>query len=194
MSDTQYGMVIDLRGCMGCQTCVISCKTSNEIAGENYWSHVLDFYGNETYMTSMDSSPSMKFRPILCNHCESPVCVTNCPTGAMHKSEETGVVSVDQDICIGCGTCEKSCPYGAPVVDAERTVSTKCNLCAGRTAGGKDPYCVSSCPARVRHYGDISDSNSEVSKLITENDAQQFLPENGTNPSVYYILPKEKTE
>lgn len=190
MSDTQFGMVIDLRGCMGCQTCVVGCKTSNEFTGEGFWNHVLDYSDGEVYMATSGDAPAMKFRPTLCNHCESPVCVTNCPTGAMHKSEETGIVSVDQDICIGCGTCEKSCPYGAPVIDSENMVSTKCNLCAGRTVeGGKDPYCVAACPARVRTFGDLSDPNSEVSKLISENDAQQYLPENGTNPSVYYILP-----
>lgn len=114
MSDTQFGMVIDLRGCMGCQTCVVGCKTSNEFTGEGFWSHVLDYSDGEVYMATSGDSPAMKFRPTLCNHCESPVCVTNCPTGAMHKSEETGIVSVDQDICIGCGTCEKSWSLWGP--------------------------------------------------------------------------------
>ena len=191
MSDTQYGMVIDLRGCMGCQTCVISCKTSNEVSGDLFWSHVLDFHENETYMTASDPKPSMKFRPVLCNHCEDPACVKNCPTGAMHTDEQTGVVSVDQNICIGCRTCEQSCPYGAPVVDPEKTVSTKCNLCAGRIEKGEDPYCVISCPARVRYCGDISDPNSTVAKMIEEHNAEPYKPEEGTGPSVYYIPPSQ---
>jgi len=191
MSATQYGMVIDLRSCTGCQTCVISCKTSNEVPGEGLWAHVENYYGGPLYMAAeVDGKVAMHFRPLLCNHCESPVCVLNCPTGAMHKDEETGVVSVDQNICIGCSTCANTCPYGAPALNEDLMVMGKCNLCSGRVDEGKLPFCVQACPARVRYFGDISDPNSDVSKLIAESGAQQYLPENGTNPSVYYILPE----
>lgn len=190
MSETQYGMVIDIRGCMGCQTCVISCKTSNEVSGDGYWSHVLNLSeDNETYLPTTAPDIAMNFRPTLCNHCENPACVVNCPTGAMHKDDETGIVSVDQNICIGCSSCFNACPYGVPALDSERKVMGKCNFCAGRVEAGKDPFCVTSCPARVRHFGLISDPESEVSKLIEENDAQVYHSENGTSPSVYYILP-----
>ena len=190
MSDTQYGMVIDLRSCTGCQTCVLSCKTSNEVAGGNYWSHVLDYNENELYMPVSADKVSMQFRPTLCNHCASPLCVASCPTGAMHKSEETGIVSVDQDICIGCDSCINACPYDIPVANEETKVAEKCNFCAGRIEDGKDPYCVAACPARVRHFGIISDPNSEVAALIAEHNAQVYMEESGTNPSVYYILPE----
>lgn len=189
MSTAQYGMVIDTRSCTGCQTCVISCKTSNEVPEDGWWSNVFDYRGGEMYLASAESGKTeMRFRPTLCNHCESPACVLNCPTGAMHKSEETGIVSVDQDICIGCNTCGKSCPYGVPVLQKERAVMGKCNLCAGRIEQGKDPFCVQSCPARIRKVGLISDPDSEVSRLIAEHSAEVFLPENETNPSVYYIF------
>lgn len=190
MSTAQYGMVIDLRSCTGCQTCVVSCKTSNEVPEDGWWSHVTDYYGGEMYMASTDGGKvSMRFRPTLCNHCENPACVSNCPTGAMHKNDETGIVAVDQGICIGCNTCGKSCPYGVPVLQAERGVMGKCNLCAGRIDQGKDPFCVQACPTRIRKVGLISDPESEVSKLIAESGAQVYQPENGTGPSVYYILP-----
>ena len=65
----------------------------------------------------------------------------------------------------------------------------KCNLCAGRLEQGKDPFCVQACPTRIRKVGLISDSGSEVSKLIADHEAQVWQPENSTNPSVYYILP-----
>ena len=132
MSTAQYGMVIDLRSCTGCQTCVISCKTANEVPEEGFWSHVIDYYEGETYIASeVDGKVDMKFRSTLCNHCANPACVAACPTGAMHKSEETGIVSVDQDICIGCNTCGNTCPYEVPVLQEERCVMGKCNLCAG---------------------------------------------------------------
>lgn len=190
MSDTQYGMVIDLRGCMGCQTCVISCKMGNEVPDDGYWSHVLNYYEGETYLATSTPKVDMKFRPTLCNHCASPLCVASCPTGALYKNEENGIVSIDRDICIGCDSCVTACPYGIPVAESESKIAGKCNFCAGRVENGLDPYCVESCPARVRHFGLISDPNSEVSKLISENNAEQYLPDNGTNPSVYYILPE----
>ena len=128
MSTAQYGMVIDLRSCTGCQTCVISCKTANEVPEEGFWSHVIDYYEGETYIASeVDGKVDMKFRSTLCNHCANPACVAACPTGAMHKSEETGIVSVDQDICIGCNTCGNTCPYEVPVLQEERCVMGKCN-------------------------------------------------------------------
>ena len=190
MSTAQYGMVIDLRSCTGCQTCVISCKTANEVPEEGFWSHVIDYYEGETYIASeVDGKVDMKFRSTLCNHCANPACVAACPTGAMHKSEETGIVSVDQDVCIGCNTCGNTCPYEVPVLQEERCVMGKCNLCAGRLDQGKDPFCVQACPTRIRKVGLISDPESEVSKLIAEHNAQPYKPENDTSPSVYYILP-----
>ncbi|MEC4272029.1 4Fe-4S dicluster domain-containing protein [Adlercreutzia sp. R25] len=190
MSTNQYGMVIDLRSCTGCQTCVVSCKTSNEVPEDGWWNHLLDYHDGEVYIASaIDGKVSLRFRPTLCNHCENPICVANCPTGAMHKNEETGIVAVDQDVCIGCNTCGKSCPYEVPVLQKEQGVMGKCNLCAGRIDQGKDPFCVQACPTRIRKVGLISDPNSEVSKLIAEHDAQVWQPENGTGPSVYYILP-----
>ena len=123
MSEKQYGMVIDIRSCTGCQTCTIACKTSNEVPGEGRWCHLEDYYGGTLYMPNVDNGKvSLHFRPLLCNHCSDPLCVMNCPTGAMRKDEATGVVSVDQDICIGCSTCANSCPYGAPVLNEERMV------------------------------------------------------------------------
>lgn len=187
MSDIQYGMVIDTRGCCGCQTCVISCKTSNEVPGEGFWSAVHDLDGGELYVAT-GSPARMKFRPTLCNHCESPACIKNCPTGAMHKDDATGIVSVDKSVCIGCESCSKACPYGVPVLDEEAGLMGKCDFCADRVAKGEEPYCVASCIGRVRHFGNISDPESEASKLIAETKAEVYMPESGTNPSVYYIV------
>ena len=95
MSTAQYGMVIDLRSCTGCQTCVISCKTANEVPEEGFWSHVIDYYEGETYIASeVDGKVDMKFRSTLCNHCANPACVAACPTGAMHKSEVSSLLCI----------------------------------------------------------------------------------------------------
>ncbi len=72
------------------------------------------------------------FVSLACNHCSSPACVANCPTGAMQKDEETGIVWTDHDVCIGCKTCETACPYGAPTYGEEEGYMLKCDMCRAR--------------------------------------------------------------
>ena len=105
----------------------------------------------------------------------------------MAKREEDGVVLVDQEVCIGCGSCAEACPYGMPKIDEEAGVSTKCTLCYDRLAAGKEPWCVQSCPAEARIVGDLSDPDSEVSRYIAEKGAQPLMPEHGTEPNVYVV-------
>jgi DMSO reductase iron-sulfur subunit len=183
----QYGMVIDTTRCMGCQTCVVTCKVSHQTPKGVYWCKVKTEGSDVMYRgTGKFPSPELTFLPQLCNHCENPACVANCPTGAMHKRED-GIVEVDQDVCIGCQYCYWNCPYGAPVFDTAKKTISKCNLCAERLEEGELPYCVESCPAEARHIGIISDPSSEISKLIAAKDAKPLRPEYGTKPSVYYI-------
>lgn len=184
-----YGMLIDTRYCSGCQTCVVSCKMSNRVGGDAFYSHVISLDGDTLYQaTGVYPNVKMKFRPTLCNHCESPACFANCPTGAVSKDTETGIVSVDGEICIGCGDCAVSCPYEIPVVLEEQGVAGKCDFCASRVADGELPYCVAACPTRTRYFGDVDDPNSDISKMIAENKVEVYKPEAGTNPSVFYIV------
>lgn len=184
----QYGMVIDTEHCVGCQTCTVSCKISNEVPGSAHWNHLESLNTDVLYQPAGTyPTPTLAFRPLLCNHCDDPACVEHCPTGAMAKDETTGIVDVDQDVCIGCGYCSWVCPYGAPSMDDVNHVMSKCNFCTTRTTEGGEPYCVASCPANARIFGDLSDPESEVSKLVQSKNAQAYLIEAGTSPNVYYI-------
>jgi DMSO reductase iron-sulfur subunit len=186
--NTHYGMVIDTTHCVGCQSCVISCKLSNEIPGDAFWNSVESLDGERIYQsTGTFPTTTLAFRPRLCNHCANPTCVANCPTGAMRKDETTGIVSVNQDICIGCEYCVWSCPYNAPVLDPDQKVMSKCNFCATLVKDGKDPYCVAACPARARFFGDLSDPTDPINTLIAKKHGLRFMPEHETEPSVYYL-------
>jgi phenylacetyl-CoA:acceptor oxidoreductase subunit 1 len=147
-------------------------------------------------------------------HCQKPACLEVCPTGATYRRPD-GIVDINLDLCVGCGSCIVACPYQARSIaksdvlpkeitdqDLDRIgVCTKCNFClqyidAGLAQGltpGIDPEatprCVLFCLAGALYFGDLDDPDSEVSKLIRNNKVVRMLEEIGTNPSVYYIPP-----
>ena len=110
--------------------------------------------------------------PRSCLHCETPACVTVCPTGASYKRASDGIVLVNPDTCIGCKLCSWACPYGAREYDYDDGVMKKCTLCVDRiyneTFEPEDriPACVRACPTGARHFGDLGDPDSAVSQLV----------------------------
>jgi len=106
MAKKQYAMVIDLHSCVGCSGCDIACKSENNVPDDFAWSnHMIETRG---------AFPNVHYRyiPTLCNHCENAPCVANCPTTAMHKTDD-GLTMHDAEKCIGCAACIMACPYGA---------------------------------------------------------------------------------
>ncbi len=161
----QYGFHIDQQNCIGCFTCQIACKDKNNLAADLRWRKVHEFHGGTTLEENgvYRSSVYSNWLSLACNHCEKPKCVENCPTGAMHKRAEDGIVLVDQDKCIGCGYCVWSCPYEVPQVH-EKT-ATKCNFCVDLQAQGKNPACVDACIMRVLHFGPIEELRQKYGKI-----------------------------
>ncbi len=199
----RYGMVIDLKRCIGCYACVMACKVEHNTPPGVFWSRVLE--------KEEGQYPTVKktFFPVPCYHCKEPPCRDVCPTGATTKRED-GIVVIDHDVCIGCRTCMMSCPYGARFYwgkpkdtmyypeaptpyevtapqEFQRAVVQKCNFCLTRLEKELEPACVMTCPAFALTFGDLDDTMSEVSRLIRERRGSQIQPELGTDPSVYYI-------
>ena len=198
----RWGMVIDLKRCIGCYGCQLSCKAENGTPPGVFFARV------EKHEEGQYPTVSQIFLPVLCNHCDEPPCVDACPTGASFVWEDTGVVDIDHDKCVGCRTCMMACPYGNRYANDQRQhyfddgptpyeqkrvlrhqtdVVMKCNFCRERVNEGKDPACVSNCPTVARIFGDLEDPNSEVSRLIKERGGFPLHPELGTRPSVYYL-------
>lgn len=155
---TQYGFFFDNTRCTGCRTCMMACKDYNDTSDGVAYRKIYDYEGGSwtdagdgTYTTD-----TWAYHVSLgCQHCNNPACVAACPTTAMHKDAETGLVSVDASKCIGCGYCAMACPYGVPTVDREVGHSVKCDGCASRVAEGLDPICVGACPLRALEFGDM---------------------------------------
>ncbi|MGA9332931.1 MAG: 4Fe-4S dicluster domain-containing protein [Rudaea sp.] len=136
--------------------------------------------------------------PRSCLHCETPDCVTVCPTGASYKRAEDGIVLVDEDKCIGCKLCSWACPYGAREYSEVRGVMQKCTLCVDRIYNetfeeiDRQPACVMACPTRARHFGDLGDPDSEVSKLVAQRNGYDLMPEMGYQPVNKYLPPRRR--
>jgi len=136
--------------------------------------------------------------PRSCLHCAEPACVTVCPTGASYKRAEDGIVLVDEDKCIGCKLCTWACPYGAREYSEVDGVVRKCTLCVDRIYNtqldetDRVPACVQACPTRARHFGDLGDPDSAVSRLVAERGGVDLLPELGYRPTNKYLPPRPR--
>lgn len=125
--------------CINCRLCEVYCKTAHSKSKdvvEAYKSEIpapvarISVYGDKTASVAVN-----------CRHCDDPACVKACITGAMQKDKKTGIVSVDENKCIGCMTCLAVCPIGC--IKTAKT-AVKCDLCQG-----EEPACVKNCPNRA---------------------------------------------
>jgi len=189
----RWAFVVDLRRCVGCRTCTVSCKAEFNVP-LGRWNAVIKTVDWGTFPKNRRA-----FVPRLCNHCAGesdkgvPPCVEKCPeaksgkrmklgseryrTGATYKRPD-GMILLDMDLCIGCYKCIDACPYGARYIDPavklkrsdrEKDLGVgKCTFCDHRVENGIEPSCVQACPHSARTFGDMNDSGSKVSKLIKE--------------------------
>jgi anaerobic dimethyl sulfoxide reductase subunit B (iron-sulfur subunit) len=102
---------------------------------------------------------------ISCNHCSEPKCISSCPTGAIVKDKENGVVTINQDVCAGTQLCVRACPYGAPQYNKKLFKSNKCDFCIDLQEKGEDPVCVSTCPMRAIEFGPVKELRKRYGKV-----------------------------
>ena len=93
----------------------------------------------------------MKYLPRLCNHCLNPACVAACPSGAIYKRDEDGVVLISQDTCRGWRACVPACPYKKIFYNWETNKSEKCIFCYPRLESGMPTVCSDTCVGRMRY-------------------------------------------
>ncbi len=138
-------LVIDLESCTRCDDCVRACAQTHG--------------GRPRFVREGNRYQNMLL-PRSCYHCQDPVCLIGCPTGAIHRANVGDVVAIDDNICIGCQACSNNCPYDAIVMHEteetwpddmlpaglrgrQRMLASKCDLCYDT---GHGPACVSNCP------------------------------------------------
>ena len=97
----------------------------------------------------------MFYLPRICNHCLNPSCVASCPSGAMYKRGEDGIVLINQDRCRAWRSCVSACPYKKTYYNWSTGKSEKCILCFPRLEAGEAPACFHSCVGRIRYLGNV---------------------------------------
>ncbi len=172
-------LVMDLETCTRCDDCVRACAATHS--------------GRPRFVREGDKVDNLLI-PKSCYHCQDPVCMVGCPTGAIQRGGIGALVEINDQICIGCGACANNCPYDSIVMHTtgqtwpndmlpsvlrgkSQKVASKCNLCHDT---GHEPACVINCP-----QGSASRVNS-----IEGFQALLSKPANGTTAST----PKNKTE
>lgn len=129
-------LLIDHDSCSGCQSCVLACSltktgifspTRSRVAIKKWEDQCLSI-------------------PVLCDHCNSPPCAPVCPTSAISKDPETGIVEINQELCTGCRACAIACPYGPETVHFVDNKAVLCDLCDG------NPQCARICQQMAISY------------------------------------------
>ena len=210
----KFVMVIDLSRCKNARKCISACQNMHYLPKDHEWIKV------KLMQESEETAPY--WMPKTCYHCDEPPCTKVCPVGATFKRDD-GIVLVDNERCIGCKFCMNACPYGARIFNWEKpkgipqeildrpyniesgapqifgTVG-KCDFCPDMTRKGMLPDCVTACPNGVYFFGDLNEdtvtNGSETfrfSELIKDKAGYRFHEDLGTQPSVYYLPPVDRS-
>lgn len=133
---TEKMLVLDPDNCIGCHTCEMVCSLKHHGACSRTRSRV----------TVITEDTQDKTVPIMCQHCEKPLCMEICPAKAIYRDISTHAMLIDPDKCLGCKMCIFVCPFAAPSLDPFDRVTIKCDMCDG------DPQCVKFCPREAIQF------------------------------------------
>ena len=160
----QKTILVDATKCTGCRTCELVCSVKNEGIANPSLSrvHVIRF------------EPIVFEVPVLCQQCASAPCIAICPVKAISRDKESGVVNINDDLCIGCKMCVVVCPFGAMGFDPVGKRVFKCDQCGG------DPICVKFCETKALQYVDVTTvsfrKSSESAQKLSDV-MRKFAPE-----------------
>jgi phenylacetyl-CoA:acceptor oxidoreductase 27-kDa subunit len=207
---TRWGVAIDLRQCIGCKSCVAACMETHPLAEQRL---------RQIHDCGIGLPPARErlFLPSSCMHCAHPPCLGVCPTGA-NSQRPDGIVTIDEDRCLGCGYCIVACPYRArqlflaPLVPGvsrtdqedghQQGVCVKCDFCLEKIEEGlangllpgvdaeASPNCLLTCTGKALYFGDLDEQESPLAHLLRDNRTWRLQEELGTEANIFYLLPE----
>jgi phenylacetyl-CoA:acceptor oxidoreductase 27-kDa subunit len=197
----RWGMVVDLRKCVGCATCKEVCSLIREMPAAAHWRKIVQIGGEGP---GRESGAVQRYLSMSCMQCAD------------------GIIDIHKSSCIGCAACVVACPYHARTICEEDSAlpghetlgktngaeaaqqrigtCTKCNFCCGLIDEGMakglrpgvdaeaTPLCVRFCIGEALCFGDLDDEESCVSRLIRDHKATRLSTDLGTEPNVYVIV------
>jgi formate dehydrogenase iron-sulfur subunit len=185
-------ILFDPNRCSACRGCQVACKEWNE--HEATKTVFTGSYENPKTLSS-NTWVRMRFDEVVrngklsflftrnsCMHCTNASCATICPVKAITHTKE-GFVHIDQEWCIGCGTCTEACPFHIPHLNHHEGTATKCQACTtvglNRLDAGAEPACVKACPPDALIYGDrdtlVATGQQRVADLKAKGHANAYL-------------------
>ena len=180
----QYRFHFDATLCVGCHCCEAACNELQNNPPEVKWRRVGEMEGG------VFPNVSQLFNSMSCNHCIDPECLRGCPTNSYVKFEDNGIVWHDDDSCIGCQYCTWNCPYEVPVMNYDRGIVTKCDMCHDKLAVGETPACVQACPAGAIEI-EVVHKEEWIKYGMEKEGVAPHLPDVSiTKPTTRYTLPE----
>ncbi len=148
--------------CSACMACVVACEDQNDLCSEIAFRQVTNYESGE------HSSVKITSLSISCFQCGDAPCLMVCPTGAIFRREDSGIIDIEHDLCVGCQTCLLTCPFGAPKFTQDGKMA-KCDMCHARIAVDMKPACVKTCPTGALEIGtsaELSKAKAEKASLV----------------------------
>ncbi len=147
-------LVVQPKKCDGCKICELICSFTHE-----------GFFSPSTSRIKVVTEREKGLdNPFFCLQCEELFCAEKCPTEAIVRDEETGLIVTLKEKCVRCGVCVQSCPFLAVSLHPDKKIPIRCDLCGG------DPQCVKWCPEKALYYVDF-----ETSLLAEKRKNKDFI-------------------
>lgn len=152
---------VDIEKCTGCKTCesVCSLKNTGRIQPARSRVKVIRYEKRGEYHN---------YIPMVCQQCNTPLCMEACPTNAISRNEATGAMIVDDKACVGCRVCNMACPIGGISIDPVSNIAFKCELCDG------DPECVKYCDVESLTYVPLDRLDSAMKRSKSQKISELY--------------------
>lgn len=197
------GILYDATICIGCRSCEVACKRINNMPVDinsplemnkevsSIWDtgdlsettlNKIQAYRNGTGESKDQIVDGYGFIKLACMHCIDPDCVSACPVTALQKQPDTGIVTYNEDACIGCRYCQVACPYNIPKFEFDEAFPEikKCQMCSHIQAEGGIPGCCEFCPTGASIFGSVSDLMKEAKHRLTLAEGSSYYYPNET--------------